>query len=204
MGTHERSRKNQWWPEVQGEVKGLSQVSGKVTSSSLSRISPSHLFCRSAISRSFCVFSLTIGNLHLARDLENSYRAVVADIRHSAVSMYRPELSKRNFCELLAREGFEYLHVPQWDVPRAIRAQAIEAGTREPIWEWYDENVVGPFFARNLHRFLTPASNDVYGGRSDRVPSSSAVSSVGKTGVARLRSLTARRSWRTAGALNGF
>src|ERR1700720_3487724 len=27
-----------------------------------SRISPSHLFCRSAISRSFCVFSLTIGN----------------------------------------------------------------------------------------------------------------------------------------------
>jgi uncharacterized protein (DUF488 family) len=79
---------------------------------------------------------------------------LLLDIRHSAVSMYRPELSKRNFCELLTREGFEYLHVPQWGVPRAIRAQAIEAGTREPIWEWYDENVVGPFFARNLHRFL--------------------------------------------------
>ena len=28
------------------------------------------------------------------------------------------------------------------------------AGSREPIWVWYDENVVGPFFARNLHRFL--------------------------------------------------
>ena len=56
---------------------------------------------------------------------------LLLDIRHSAVSMYRPELSKRNFCELLAREGFEYLHVPQWGVPRAIRAQAIEAGTRE-------------------------------------------------------------------------
>ena len=77
---------------------------------------------------------------------------LLLDIRHSAVSMYRPELSKRNFCELLAREGFEYLHVPQWGVPRAIRAQAIEAGTREPIWEWYDENVVASFV--DLHSFM--------------------------------------------------
>src|SRR6267143_2879874 len=47
-----------------------SQLSGKTISSNLSRISPSHLFCRSAISRLFCVFSPTIGNLHLARDLK--------------------------------------------------------------------------------------------------------------------------------------
>jgi uncharacterized protein (DUF488 family) len=91
-------------------------------------------------------------------DLLSTLRAaeirLLLDIRHSAVSMYRPELSKRNFSELLAREGIEYLHVPQWGVPRAIRTQAIEAGSREPIWRWYDENVVEPFFARNLHRFL--------------------------------------------------
>jgi Protein of unknown function, DUF488 len=55
---------------------------------------------------------------------------------------------------VLAREGIEYLHIPQWGVPRVVRAQAIEAGSREPIWEWYDANVVEPFFARNLHRFL--------------------------------------------------
>jgi uncharacterized protein (DUF488 family) len=79
---------------------------------------------------------------------------LLLDIRHSPVSMYRPELSKRNFAELLAREGIEYLHVPQWGVPREIRAQAIEAGSREPIWRWYDENVVDRYFARNLHRFL--------------------------------------------------
>jgi uncharacterized protein (DUF488 family) len=91
-------------------------------------------------------------------DLISALRAadirLLLDIRHSPVSMYRPELSKQNFRELLAREGFEYLHVPQWGVPRAIRAKAIEAGTREPIWEWYDANVAEPFFARNLHRFL--------------------------------------------------
>ena len=78
---------------------------------------------------------------------------LLLDIRHSAVSMYRPDLSKRNFREILAREGIEYLHVPEWGVPRTIRAQAIEAGSRDPIWEWYDENVAEPF-ARNLHRFL--------------------------------------------------
>jgi uncharacterized protein (DUF488 family) len=79
---------------------------------------------------------------------------LLLDIRHSPVSMYRPEMSKRNFCELLAQEGIEYLHIPQWGVPRQVRAQAIEAGSREPIWSWYDENVVAPFFDRNLHRFL--------------------------------------------------
>jgi uncharacterized protein (DUF488 family) len=79
---------------------------------------------------------------------------LLLDIRHSPVSMYRPELSKANFRDLLAREGIEYLHLPQWGVPRQIRAQAIEAGSREPIWDWYDQNVVEPFFSRNLHRFL--------------------------------------------------
>ena len=91
-------------------------------------------------------------------DLISALRAadirLLLDIRHSPVSMYRPELSKQNFRALLAREGFEYLHIPQWGVPRAVRSRAIEAGSREPIWEWYDQNVVEPFFAKNLHRFL--------------------------------------------------
>src|ERR1700756_1902149 len=61
-------------------------------------------------------------------DLISALRAaeirLLLDIRHSPVSMYRPELSKQNLRELLAREGFEYLHIPQWGVPRAVRAQA--------------------------------------------------------------------------------
>jgi uncharacterized protein (DUF488 family) len=79
---------------------------------------------------------------------------LLLDIRYSPVSMYRPELSKAKFRDLLAHEGMEYLHVPQWGVPRSVRALAVEAQTREPIWAWYDENVVAPFFVRNLHRFL--------------------------------------------------
>lgn len=90
----------------------------------------------------------------LLRALQSADIRLLLDIRHSPVSMYRPELSKGNFRELLAQEGIEYLHIPQWGVPRAVRSLAIEAGTREPIWQWYDDNVVERFFARNLHRFL--------------------------------------------------
>jgi uncharacterized protein (DUF488 family) len=79
---------------------------------------------------------------------------LLLDIRHTPVSMYRPELSKRNFRDLLAREGIEYLHIPEWGVPRELRAEAVEAGSREAIWRWYDQNVVERFFAVNLHRFL--------------------------------------------------
>jgi uncharacterized protein (DUF488 family) len=79
---------------------------------------------------------------------------LLLDIRHTPLSMYRPELSKRNLAEMLAREGIEYLHVQEWGVPRHVRARAIEAGSRQPIWDWYDEHVVEQFFVRNLHRFL--------------------------------------------------
>ncbi len=78
----------------------------------------------------------------------------VLDIRYSPVSRYRPELSKRNFQERIEREGLQYIHIPEWGVPREIRVKAIAAGTRDPIWEWYDTYVVDRFFSRNLHWFL--------------------------------------------------
>jgi uncharacterized protein (DUF488 family) len=78
----------------------------------------------------------------------------VLDIRHNPVSMYRPDLSKSNFQRLVEGVGIQYFHLREWGVPREIRARAIETGTRDTIWEWYDECVVGPNFGRNLHRFL--------------------------------------------------
>jgi uncharacterized protein (DUF488 family) len=74
------------------------------------------------------------------------------DIRQNAVSMYRPELSKSNLTRLLKENGICYAHLPQFGVPRDIRAKAIETGTREVIWAWYDANVVASFL--NLHSFL--------------------------------------------------
>ena len=78
----------------------------------------------------------------------------VLDIRYNPVSMYRPDLSKANFEKLLASAGLSYFHLKEWGVPRDVRARAIETGTRETIWDWYDGSVVEKFFDKNLHRFL--------------------------------------------------
>jgi uncharacterized protein (DUF488 family) len=85
--------------------------------------------------------------------LESGVQCVV-DIRFNPVSMYRPELSKGNLQASLGRVGISYFHLREWGVPRDVRAQAAVTGTRETIWQWYDERVIGPHFRRNLHRFL--------------------------------------------------
>jgi uncharacterized protein (DUF488 family) len=78
----------------------------------------------------------------------------VVDIRQNAVSMYRPDLSKNNFAKLLDERGIHYAHLRELGVPRDIRVKAIEMGTREVIWEWYDTNVVASYLGGNLHAFL--------------------------------------------------
>jgi Protein of unknown function, DUF488 len=77
----------------------------------------------------------------------------VLDIRYNPVSMYRPELSKGNLQKALEKAGIAYFHIREWGVPRDIRARAIESGTRDTIWAWYEKSVIGPHFRRNLHRF---------------------------------------------------
>ena len=67
--------------------------------------------------------------------------------------MYRPELSKKNLERILAEHMIAYAHVPELGVPRDIRAKAIETGTRNVIWEWYD-SMIASFLNGNLHFFL--------------------------------------------------
>jgi uncharacterized protein (DUF488 family) len=76
------------------------------------------------------------------------------DIRHNPVSAYKPEFSKANLQRSLDAAGIHYNHIRQWGVPKVIRAQAVETGTRDTIWQWYDCCVVDPYFERNLHWFL--------------------------------------------------
>ena len=75
---------------------------------------------------------------------KNGVRTLV-DIRQNPVSMYRPELSKGNWRQLLEARGLHYYHMPELGVPRDIRAKAIDAGTRDVIWAWYDQYVVEPY-----------------------------------------------------------
>lgn len=85
--------------------------------------------------------------------VSNGVRTLV-DIRQYPVSMYRPELSKNNLSRAIEELGMHYMHLPELGVPRDIRAKAISTGTRDVIWDWYDENVVQSYIGRNLHRFL--------------------------------------------------
>lgn len=78
----------------------------------------------------------------------------LVDIRHNPVSMYRPEMSKGNLADRLREHGIEYRHCPALGVPRDIRARAIDAGTRDVIWDWYEANVIARQLGRNLDRFL--------------------------------------------------
>jgi uncharacterized protein (DUF488 family) len=76
----------------------------------------------------------------------------LVDIRQNAISMYRPELSKNNLARMLQENGLFYAHVPQLGVPRDVRAKAVDRGSREVIWDWYDKNVVA--FVLDLYSFL--------------------------------------------------
>jgi uncharacterized protein (DUF488 family) len=78
----------------------------------------------------------------------------LVDIRQNPVSMYRPELSKNNLRQHAHQWGIRYFHLPQLGVPRDIRAKAIDTGSRDVIWDWYDEFVVGQYVGGNLHWFL--------------------------------------------------
>jgi uncharacterized protein (DUF488 family) len=85
----------------------------------------------------------------------------LVDIRKNPVSMYRPELSKNNLKRHVEEHGICYVHYPDLGVPRDIRAKAIDTGTRDVIWDWYDANVVDQFIGKNLHRFLNCAEHPV-------------------------------------------
>lgn len=110
---------------------------------------------RSAASADFFTFGYEGRKTpEIVQSLREACVKCVLDIRYNPVSMYRPELSKSNLQSLLEANGIEYLHVREWGVPREIRARAIDTGTRDTIWQWYDDSIVRPFFERNLHRFL--------------------------------------------------
>src|SRR5688572_14690506 len=78
----------------------------------------------------------------------------VLDIRYNPISMYRPELSMSNFRKSIEAAGMGYFHMRDWGVPREIRSEAANLGTRDAIWRWYDSHIVDRFFDKNLHWFL--------------------------------------------------
>lgn len=96
----------------------------------------------------------------LATLIDSGVRTLV-DVRQTPVSMYRPELSKSNLRQLVEARGMQYVHMPELGVPRDIRAKAVETGSRDVIWDWYDKHVVEPHLKMNLDRFLNSVEHPV-------------------------------------------
>lgn len=90
----------------------------------------------------------------IIEQLQRAQIRTLLDIRYSPVSMYRPELSKGNLQRAIEDAGLHYVHLREWGVPRLIRGLAMQSGTRETIWNWYDTAVVDRYFEKNLHWFL--------------------------------------------------
>jgi uncharacterized protein (DUF488 family) len=88
--------------------------------------------------------------------LKDAHISTVIDVRQYPVSMYKPDFSKRNLEASLVGAGIGYWHMPALGVPREVRVRAVETGSRDAIWEWYDDNVVF-----NLHSFFNVAEHPI-------------------------------------------
>ena len=113
----------------------------------------------------------------------------VVDIRYNPVSMYRPELSKGNLQRALDAIGIGYFHLREWGVPRDVRARAMETGTRDTIWRWYDEKSYRASLPQKFapdFEFGTPRSDAVHGMRSVRMSPAFDLQCAGMPRVARV------------------
>lgn len=68
--------------------------------------------------------------------------ATLIDIRHNSTSLHRPEMSRSNLSLSVQDHRITYVHAPELGIPTAVRKQAMEAGSRQVLWDWYDEHVV--------------------------------------------------------------
>ena len=93
--------------------------------------------------------------------LKNAGVVTVVDIRFVPVSRFKPEFSKNNLKRSLENNEVNYLHKPDWGVPRDIRSVSIGKRTRADIWVWYDANILPNVVKRNLDDFFNSMEHPI-------------------------------------------
>lgn len=93
--------------------------------------------------------------------LKNAGVVTVVDIRFAPVSRFKPEFSKSNLRRSLENNEINYLHKPNWGVPRDIRSLSIGKRTRGDIWVWYDVNILPSAVKRNLDDFFNSMEHPI-------------------------------------------
>lgn len=87
--------------------------------------------------------------------------ATLVDIRYTPLSRFKPEFSKNNLKRVLEASGIEYVHRPDWGVPREIRACCVGKETRDDIWSWYDSHVLPTVVKKNLDEFFNSMEHPI-------------------------------------------
>jgi len=87
--------------------------------------------------------------------------ATLVDIRYAPVSRFKPVFSKKNLKAVLEANGIDYVHRPDWGIPRDIRSFSIGKATRDDIWEWYDSNILPNIAGKNLDEFFNSMEHPV-------------------------------------------
>lgn len=67
----------------------------------------------------------------------------VIDVRHTPISPHKPSFSRENLNGALNGRGVNYVHCSDLGVPRDVREQAEQSGSRAEIWSWYEAGVLG-------------------------------------------------------------
>ncbi len=93
--------------------------------------------------------------------LKNADIATLVDIRYLPVSRFKPEFSKKNLRASVEANGINYVHRPDWGVPRDIRADSVGKQTRDDIWTWYDLNILPNIVNSNLDEFLNSMEHPI-------------------------------------------
>ena len=82
--------------------------------------------------------------------LEAAAVRTVIDVRRTPVSPRKPSFSRENLNSALDGRGINYMHCGDLGVPRHVREQAEQIGSRTEIWSWYKADVLEIWKGRRL------------------------------------------------------
>jgi ParB family chromosome partitioning protein len=66
---------------------------------------------------------------------------LVADVRYTPISRFRPGFSKSNLRDFLAEHGIGYRHCPELGVPPRVRRSFQNAADLDSLFSWYDSHI---------------------------------------------------------------
>lgn len=96
---------------------------------------------------------------HFIQRLQAKGVKTVVDIRKNAASMYKLDFVGSTLKRILHNAGIEYVHLPDWGIPKEEREDISDLEDFKQLWKWYDKNVLSnlDLSQANFHTLLENA-----------------------------------------------